>query len=343
MLLSSIKVLICPNELYSSNSYVEKSHKGLIISALNTAKVLRANGVNTVVRPVRSEEGIAEFIKKENPTHVIVNALWVNLAKYAELVNNYSDKVFSIIVHSNAAFLQVEPRAIKSIRELIDLECASLGNFFLAGNSRRFKATINDTYEAPCTYLPNLYFLDDTVNINRRKWSGGTLRIGSFGAQRPLKNPTVSAFAALSIAQNLGTNLEYHINIGRNDGSGEGPVNAVDAILQGLPNVKVVKDPWDSWTSFRRLVRNMHLLLQPSFTESFNIVTADGVAEGVASVTSDVIEWVPEWWKSSPDDTEGFARTGLQLLNDNNTGRDGLAALVLHNQDGVRKWIEFLT
>ncbi len=30
----------------------------------------------------------------------------------------------------------------------------------------------------------------------------------------------------------------------------------------------------------------MHLLLQPSYTESFNMVTADGVAEGVASVVS---------------------------------------------------------
>jgi hypothetical protein len=31
----------------------------------------------------------------------------------------------------------------------------------------------------------------------------------------------------------------------------------------------------------------MHLLIQVSYTESFNMVTADGVLEGVPSVTSD--------------------------------------------------------
>jgi hypothetical protein len=35
---------------------------------------------------------------------------------------------------------------------------------------------------------------------------------------------------------------------------------------------------------------DVHLLLQPSFTQSFNVVTADGVHQGVPSVVSDAID-----------------------------------------------------
>lgn len=340
--LSKIKLMICPNDIYLYDECGEYSHKGLVISALNTAKVLRENGVNAVIRPVANEQGIAEFIKSEKPTHVVLNALWADTDKLASLVGNNFGITFVDIVHSNIAFLQVEPKGILKLRELIDLETATVGNFRMAGNSRKFQSAINDSYESPCAYLPNLYFVDDTARESRRKWSGGTLRIGSFGVPRPLKNTTVGAYAALSIAHNLGTDLEYHINVGRMDGNGSKTIHAVEAILGGLPNVTLVKDVWDDWPKFRRVVRNMHLLLQPSFTETFNLVTADGVVEGIASVTSDVIEWVPDWWKASADDTEAIARTGLQLLSDVHTGRDGLNALKKHNKEGVREWIDFL-
>ena len=37
----------------------------------------------------------------------------------------------------------------------------------------------------------------------------------------------------------------------------------------------------------------MDLLISFSYTESFSMVTADGVAEGLASVASDAIDWAP--------------------------------------------------
>ena len=117
---------------------------------------------------------------------------------------------------------------------------------------------------------------------------------------------------------------------------------ALEAIFRGLPNAKLVADPWGDWTSFRRLVRNMHLLIQPSFTESFNVVTADGVAEGIASVVSDVIEWAPDHWKASPDNTEDIARVGRRLIHDHTTGRDGFRALKRHNDDGMAQWERFI-
>jgi hypothetical protein len=242
------------------------------------------------------------------------------------------------------AFLQVEAGGITLLRQAVDLELASVGNFIVAANSQSGARGMQDAWECPSTYLPNLYFLDPAViRMNRPKWTGGTLRIGAFGALRPLKNPTGSAFAALAIASNLGADLEFHINTGRNDGGwADRLLKSVEAIFADLPSAKLVKHPWDPWANFRRLVRHMHLLLQPSFTESFNVVSADGVAEGVASVVSNVIDWAPDWWKCTPDDTNNIARVGRALLSDSHTGQDGVTALTLHNTNGVAQWKAWL-
>ena len=58
----------------------------------------------------------------------------------------------------------------------------------------------------------------------------------------------------------------------------------------------------------------MHVLLQPSFTESFNVVTADGIAEGVPTVTSEAIDWVPSTWQADPDDAGDVACVAEYLL-----------------------------
>ena len=60
----------------------------------------------------------------------------------------------------------------------------------------------------------------------------------------------------------------------------------------------------------------MHLLMQPSYTESFNVVTADGVAEGVPSVVSDAIDWAPDNWKAPVDDAHAMARRGQETADE---------------------------
>jgi hypothetical protein len=86
----------------------------------------------------------------------------------------------------------------------------------------------------------------------------------------------------------------------------------------------------------------MHLLLQPSYTESFNMVTADGVAEGVASVVSSAIDWVPKYWQACPDTVLDIARVGRQLLRDPQAPADGYRALQAHNRAGQAAWRAYL-
>jgi glycosyltransferase involved in cell wall biosynthesis len=86
----------------------------------------------------------------------------------------------------------------------------------------------------------------------------------------------------------------------------------------------------------------MNLLLQPSFTESFNGVTADGIAEGVPSVVGPAIDWVPGNWIVNPDDAVEVAEAGMRLLGDRGAARAGYEALSAHNRDAIASWRRFL-
>ena len=73
------------------------------------------------------------------------------------------------------------------------------------------------------------------------------------------------------------------------------------------------------------------------------MVTADGVAEGVASVVSHAIDWVPDHWKASMDDVLDIARVGRYLLTDPYAPQEGLDALKSHNTEGLKAWQTFIS
>ena len=169
-----------------------------------------------------------------------------------------------------------------------------------------------------------------------------TLRVGIFGATRPLKNLMSAAGAALEISRTLRVPLELWLSAGRAEGGGETVLAAVQAMLDGLPHVKTVMNGWQSWPKFRKVVGHMHLLLQPSYTESFNMVTADGVAEGVPSVVSEAIDWAPDGWKADVDDVVQIARVGRHLLGDPRAAHEGLVALKSFVADGIGAYRKYL-
>jgi hypothetical protein len=244
--------------------------------------------------------------------------------------------------HSNVGFLQTEPAAIKLTLELLALE-QSTTNIHCSGNSRGFADWIQDAYQAPCVLLPNLYYLDDNALAPRPLWQGGLLRIGIFGAPRPQKNVLTGAAGAIQIAQMLKAHTEIWFNAGRNETHGKTILAACQAAIGGNPLCSFKLYSWDQWPEFRRFVGTMNLLIQCSYTESFNQVTADGVAMGVPTVTSPAIRWAPEYWKADPDSAESIAQIGRMLINNPLSQRDGLESLRGHNAMGLLAWQNYLS
>jgi hypothetical protein len=316
------------------------SHIGLGVAAINTAKVLQRNGVPTEIWPITTPADLRARLEKSPKKDVIISAPWIPTLEMQALSNDFPETHFAVTCHSNVGFLQADRNGVKLVRELMDLEL-STSNVHLAGNTRRFCQWIRQAFGAPCAYLPNLYSLNSTPPRVRPPFIGGTLRIGAFGATRPLKNLMSAAGAALEIARNMNTALEFWLSAGRTEGGGDGVLAAVNEMLSGLPHVTLKLNGWQTWPEFRKTVANMHLLLQPSYTESFNMVTADGVAEGIASVVSPAIDWAPNAWKASVDDVPEIARVGRHLLLDMYAPQHGYEALQAYVADGMRSYRDY--
>lgn len=326
---------------FAANKHI--SHIGLGVSALNTCKTLSKNGIPAAVWPIISADDLRIRLLNQGNlvSHVVIAAPWISTQKLQELCDEFPQITFAVNCHSNVGFLQADRRGVQLIREGLDLEMA-LPNFRMAANSRKMTKWTTDTYGNPCAFLPNLYFFDTEERYHKPPYHGGTLRIGAFGATRPQKNFLCAVGAALEIGYQLKVKTEIWVNTGRLEGGGNCILDSAREMVSGLPNAELKEAGWMTWPQFRRLIGSMHLLLQPSDTESFNMVTADGIVEGVPSVTSYAIDWVPQHWKATLDDCFDMARVGRTLLYDPRAPFDGIEALRCYNERGLTAWFKYL-
>ena len=322
-------------------------HIGLGVTAANTVKVLRRNGVHAEAWSAQTAKELAQLLIKDHQrpgrrpiTHVIVSApSWVQPNDFQNFCFTYPDIHFVQLNHSGTAYLSIDKFGIRNIRECIDLSL-SLHNLSVAGNNPRFVQWLENSlgYKAP--ELTNLYDTESFVQTPGRRRDHDPLRIGSFGAGRPWKNQLTAAEAAVSLAKRLGVNLEYFVNTMRPDG-GERMIESRRELFHNLPGTKVIEVPWALWPKFRRVVATMDLLFSPSFDETFNVVTADGIAEGVPSVTTPALEWTPKHWWAEPWDPASVMHVGLTLLH-NPTINDARANLTRYVRHGLHNWLRFL-
>lgn len=337
------RVLLCYKN-FSKDCNV--SHAGLGITGIYSAKTLMAHGIRAQALPTYGADDLEKFLHSQvhtsHPvTHVLVMAQWIPTERLAKLTRVFPHIKFGLKCHSNVGFLQAEPNAIKLLREAIDLETGTT-NFFACANNERLCNILKDMYGRPVQYLPNLYYLHGQEPIHRPVYNGGPLRIGAFGSLRVYKNFSTAVTAGIEIGHMLRVPVEIWINSGRNDGAGNIVYRTARAWTDGVPGVQLKELPWCSWPDFKRHIGTMNLLLQPSYTETFNNVTADGIAEGVPSVVSDTIEWVPENWKASTDDPKDVASVGRRLLADYHAPAEGYQALKQYVTDGLVHWRKYL-
>lgn len=322
------------------------SHIGLGVNGLHTLKVLRRNRVHTDLFGVRNAADInakltALTAAKTIPTHVVIEApSWISVADIRTMLFTFPATHFIVRTHSQIAFLQADKNAITAVRELILLE-EGMPNFTVCANNTRLATFLRTTYTGKCLYLPNLYDFERTTSKPGVSHHHRVLRVGSFGALRPLKNHTTAGAAALMLAARRGTDLEFWISVGRDDASSAAK-ESLRNMFVGLPHAKLMEYSWNDWPMFRRIVANMDLNMQLSFTESFCLTAADSVAEGVPCVVSSAIEWAPSSWQADSDDAEDAMRIGSALLSDTHAAADGLKALTTYVTMGTHLWVSYL-
>ena len=119
----------------------------------------------------------------------------------------------------------------------------------------KFIRWLREAYQAPCLYLPNIYYLDYAVTANTPVYKGGTLRIGAFGATRPQKNLMLAAGAALALHEMLKVDTEFWVSGGRLEGGGNTILNSVKAMVANIPGFTLKELGWATWPQFRDYVQ----------------------------------------------------------------------------------------
>lgn len=337
-----MKVLFILKERFYNTNINVKSY-GLINSAKLVADALIEWGIQAKVVSVIDGNGIDKEVNDYKPDVVIIEALWVPSEKLKELIEirRYRNICWIVRVHSNIGFLSSETYALKYINEYIDLNKT---NLIISTNNKEFNNYLTKILNYNFEYLPNIIKVQPKKNINKNITN--IMNVGCFGSLRILKNQVFQAICSMEAANRLNKILNFHITVDANINS-----NVQNSVLKNLEelfkNSKhiLVKHEWKENGDFQALVREMDLGLQLSFTESFNIVTADFVNNGIPILVSDTIEWMPSILKTS---TVNFKETTKAIISVYKKRYSSFLlnkmrkALEKYNYNAELIWIDFL-
>lgn len=307
---------------------------GLLNSARLAAFALNCEGHLALVREVVDNNSIDGLVARERPDVVVVDALWVVPEKMAVLVRLHPRVRWVVRVHSKTPFLAEEGIALDWLRRY-DRKVAVAAN--AADTARELSLVLS----REVTYLPNRYPAP-AGRLPRRFTDSRALDVGCFGAIRPLKNQLNQAVAAIHFAEEEGKTLRFHVNAARVEQRGAEALKNLRALFAAGPH-RLVEHEWYPHEQFLSVLAEMDVLMQVSYTETFNIVTADAVAAGTPVVVSPAISWVPWLFQADPNDVGdqvAALRTALSF------GRFGAwlnrRALRAYDRASAKAWARFL-
>lgn len=324
-----------------------KKYSGLFISARLVSKMIREIiGLESEVAVANDNNDIDRIVTQEKPTHVFIEAYWVVPEKFEVLAKRHPKVKWIVRIHSEIPFLSVEGMSMDWTLRYLDYP-----NVYLAPNSPRMfedlKLILSQKYcsdfiNEHVIYLPNYY--DPQTHDRYSSGHKKHIDIGCFGSIRPLKNQLIQAIAAMSFADGIDMPLKFHINSNRVESSGDPVLKNLRQLFAGCPRHELVEHPWMPHGEFKKLIRTMEIGMQVSFTETFNIITADFVTEGIPVITSSEVWWLPAHIHANPNDTMDIIKKlkrvwtgrlfGLQHLN--NRG------LIKYANDSINRWDDFL-
>lgn len=280
-----------------------------------------------------------------NPTHVIIEGLWVTPAKMAELMSlqRHAGRTWCVRIHSEIPFLASEGIAMSWIGEYVKLGVKVISNAPRAAAELTWEAS-HTIPPAPenVIYLPNCYPVHEFQPIQRER-NTAALNIGCFGAFRPLKNQLQQAFAALRYAESVGRPLRFHIN-GRIDAGGSGAQRNVFDLFAQLDSTtaEVIEHGWEDRETFLQSLGELDMLMQVSMSETFNIVAADAVLMGIPVIATDEIPWLYPMSVDPQSVPDIVQKMGLIMNPRNFFITKNRVRLTQYNQTAVKKWLAFL-
>jgi hypothetical protein len=280
---------------------------GLFNSASFVVKFLNEDeNYEAILSPVVDSNAIDRAVSSFDPDIVIIEALWVPPAKFKELlkIKRHEKRRWIVRIHSKAPFLANEGLATKWIHAYTEVPNPGIE---IAPNTLELTQQLHSAFpDGKFLFLPNVYY--------SRQFNPGTygrnkdwVDVGCFGAIRPMKNNYQQALAAIEFAESIDKRLRFHVNSTRTEQSGDNALRNIRALFDNSPH-ELVEHHWYKHKQFLKIISKMDIGMQVSFSESFNIVSADFVTAKVPIVVSDDIEWLPGFLKTTPTSHRGMVK-----------------------------------
>ena len=278
---------------------------GLLNSASFVKNMLADMGHTVQLDHAIDNNCIDRLVTMFKPDIAIIEAYWVVPEKFEILTKLHPKIKWVIRNHSAIPFLANEGIAMDWSLRYMDYK-----NVYLCSNDVRTDLEMKDLIsvykpewsraqvEERVTLLSNFY--PETFTPRPRKEPSEYVDLACFGALRPLKNHLIQAVAAIQFAEKHGKKLRFHINGTRIEMKGEPIFHNLQRMFNLLPH-ELVQHPWKDHPQFCDTLREMDCAMQVSYTETFNIVTADAVVNDVPVITSSDIVWVDPAFYADPN------------------------------------------
>ena len=286
------------------------SHVGISTGLFNSVKfmdtMLQQAGIESKMFVAIDNNCIDREVRAYKPTHVIIEALWVVPTKFVVLTKLHPAVTWIIRLHSEMPFIASEGIAMDWLGDY-----ARFSNIVIGVNAprmleetRTFLQTVyawsDDELDKRVIYMPNFYpqeYKIKTFDKNKEY-----IDISCFGAIRPLKNHLLQAICAVEFAESLDRKCRFHINSGRIEMKGEPILNNLKGMFQHLADKghELISHTWVPRDEFLEICASMDIGMQASISETFNIVAADHISQGVPVVTSREMPWAVGWFCANP-------------------------------------------
>ena len=286
-----------------------RKFSGLFNSARFVVKMLQDAGYDSAIETALDNNCIDRLVTLHKPDVCVIEAYWVVPEKFEILAKLHPRVKWLIRIHSEVPFWATEGVAMDWTLRYLDYP-----NTILAPNAKRLfedvKTVVSTKYgktmDNRVVYLPNFYPADQRNRVVPAR-TDDTIHVGCFGAVRPLKNQLIQAIAAIKYADLHGKKLRFHINGNRMEGGGEPVLKNIRKLFEHATNGhELVEHPWQPHSDFLDVVATMDIGMQVSYTESFNIVSADMVTMNIPVVTSSEVSWVSRLFHSSFNETDNI-------------------------------------
>ena len=274
-------------KIWQQNNFYGSPSSGLLNSVEMISIMLDELNIENKLVEVIDNNSIDREVNTYKPTVVIIEALWVVPEKFRILIKLHPKVKWIIRLHSNTPFLANEGIAIEWIFDYLKHP-----EIFVASNNLKlFKELQHLTKNLRILYLPNYY---NFVSFNHveKTIDNNFIRIGCFGAIRPLKNQLLQAIAAIDFAEKMELKLKFYINATRIELNGNSILKNIRSLFANSKH-ELIEIPWLTHEDFLIfLKKNIDIGMQISFSETFNIVAADCISQNIPIVVSKEIDFV---------------------------------------------------